>query len=644
MLLAVISLLSCSDDFVDEHLDISGVAKSFIVISPEWDADNYQFQIETGGNAGFRIDRKPHWLSTNNLSGEFINGVATVQLKANTEPSFSKTGIYIDQILITSSEKQYAVPVYYITEGNPVVQVNPTLEIVYNNYNNRLVIKNSGEGILIWDIVSLPQWLTVDTTQLSLTSLLLGQGATTTIPFNLNAEMAVQSIMTGTIVLKTNDRDHQYVEIAVTADLGTPQLSVYSYYLPVDFGTNDQNRSLTINNNGNGILTWRFEGLPGWLSLSRSNGMCYPYSDVGVVFTCDRSKLEPGINSATIYLKSNDTANSSFPITVFARAAGISVNVRALTGNIVDAAFDKNTNTLYYVTSQPNVLVAYDVTARTELHQIALAKAPTCLAVSEDYTKALVGHGGVISMLNLESRSVTKTLEVRGVLADIEFAANDWCAYTEGGNYNIQHTTIYWVDLTNGGIVKGSRVYEDCLIKKVPNQNYIIGSETELSAGVYVYDLNSRNEKTRIFESFKDFWFAGNYVISSFGHVYRLSDLLSNDGNTSDRPSPVGKLQFPNNNSFAIPWIDHCSASHSIFGLKNQDYQTVSSQIFQFEDNDYTLTKTFNYDKFYQPDAQTTLFEVEAHYLFSNGSGSELSVLRKGVNNNYWSIEFIAVE
>jgi len=71
MLLAVISLLSCSDDFVDEHLDISGVAKSFIVISPEWDADNYQFQIETGGNAGFRIDRKPHWLSTNNLSGEF---------------------------------------------------------------------------------------------------------------------------------------------------------------------------------------------------------------------------------------------------------------------------------------------------------------------------------------------------------------------------------------------------------------------------------------------------------------------------------------------------------------------------------------------------------------------------------------------
>ncbi|MBN2820266.1 MAG: hypothetical protein JXP36_14920 [Bacteroidales bacterium] len=642
--LLTFSLFSCSDDFVNEYINIYGVANSIVIISPEWEADDYQFEIERTGNAGFSIDSKPDWLVMNDNSGAFINDVATIRCKANLEPGFSKTGIYIDQMLISSNEKQYAVPVYYITEGNPSVQVSPNLEILYSNYSHQLEISNSGNGILLWDIVSMPDWLSVDRSQFNLNAVILGQGSTTSIPFIFNAEKAIQSNLTGTIVLKTNDQDNQQIDISVSANLGTPHLSIYSYYLPLDFGTAVNNLSLEIGNNGNGILAWRIEGLPEWLSVSASNGICHAYSDIEVNFTCDRSKLEAGFNTTTIYLKSSDPENPSYPITVFARAAGDNVNVRALEGDVVDATFDKNADILYYVTSLPNTLVAYDVTSRAVLYEIALNKAPTCLAASDDFKQALVGHGGMISLLDLDGQSVTKTIEARGVLADIEFAATGWCAYTEGGNYNIQHTTIYWVDLTNGDILEGSSVYEDCLIKKVPNQNYIIGSETEVSAGVYVYDINNRNEKADIFDSFDNFWFAGSYIISSHGHVYRISDLVSKDGYIINDLSPVGNIYYPDNNYYTIPWIDHCSATHSVFGLQNQDYQTISSQIYQFEDNDYTLTNTYYYDNLYQPDDQTTSYEVEAHYLFSNSSGTELSVLRKGKDNNNWSVEFVTVE
>ena len=93
------------------------------------------------------------------------------------------------------------------------------------------------------------------------------------------------------------------------------------------------------------------------------------------------------------------------------RVPGVSENIRALEGNIIDATMDKSTNTLYYITGQPNKLVAYDISSRTVKNEVELSKTPTCIAITEDYTKALIGHGGMMSVLNLNDFSVTKTYE-----------------------------------------------------------------------------------------------------------------------------------------------------------------------------------------------------------------------------------------
>jgi hypothetical protein len=644
ILTATVLTFSCSDEFVNEKLEVSGVATSAIIISPDWEAEDYQFQLKGEGDNQFRIYSKPVWLETNSDSGRFINEIATIQCKANTKAEYSKIGIYIDQILITSGSRKYAVPVYYLTEGNPSAQVNRTFHINYNSYNNQLEIANQGDGILIWDIVSMPNWLTVDMDQFTPSSLILGQGVNAFIPFILNAEKVVQNNLTGKIILKTNDKDNPQVEISVTADLGNPDLVINTYELPIDFGTKSTVLSLDLNNQGKGILTWKFDNLPEWLTVEPSSGIAYAYSSNPIEFNCDRSKLEPGVNTATIQLKSNDPADSLFAISVLARIPGDNKNVSALEGQVVDAMFDKNTNMLYYATSQPNKLVVFDVVNRTILHEINLGKAPTCFTISEDFTNALVGHGGIISMVNLNSQSVSKTINVSGVLNDIEYADNEWCAYTEGGNYNIQWTKIYWVNLTTGNTTKGSGIYEDCLIKKVPNQNYIIGSDTELSAGIYVYDTNNRSEKSKIFDFYGNFWFSGSYLINSAGNVHRIIDLVAIEGHISNAPSPVGSLEFPNDNFYDVYWLDYCDSTHSIFALKKQYYHTVSPSIYQFEDNDFTMTNRFYYDDLYQPNAQTAAYEVEARYLFSNSSGTELSVLRKGKDNNQWSVEFIQVE
>jgi len=640
LLSVTIAFFSCSDEFINQKLDISGVGTSAIIISPEWDADDYQFKCDGLSNADFKIESKPDWLVLDSNSGKITDSIATIHGSANPVPRFSKTGIYVDQMMVAASGKQYAIPVYYIIEGNPSVQVTRVFEISYNNYNNELKISNSGDGVLLWDIVSMPNWLTVNMSQFNLKSVILGKGAAATLPFTFDVKAAVQNNLKGTIVLKTNDKNNSLVEIAVSANIGTPSLSFSNKQL--DFGSSETTKTARIYNQGNGLLIWSIEGLPEWLSVSTANGIAMPYTSANdITFTCNRSNLQPGLNSATFYLKTNDPDNSSVAVVITVRMPGSIANVRTLEGNIVDAMFDKSTNTLFYVTGQPNKLVAYDVTARAVIHEIALNKVPTCLAINEDFTKAAVGHGGLISAIDLNSYTLTRTFEYGYSIYDMEWAKDDWFCFTKAGTYM---NNLLWINTSTLETAESNdnEMDEGTYLKKVPKQPYVIAARRFTSpSGITVFDINTKLEKNYRHQSVGNYWFSsdGQYMFESGGNVYRTNAIVSASGRNPQDVTTIGKLKVPGTEYYySLPWVDYSSVSKSIWALYG------SSLIYQFEDNDYTLVKTYACDDIYQPNPQTAAYEVEARYVFANSSGTELSVLRKGTNNNIWSVEFIPVK
>jgi len=640
LLSVTIAFFSCSDEFVKEKLDISGVGTSAIIISPEWDADDYQFKCDGLSNADFKIESKPDWLVLDSNSGKITDSIATIHGSANPVPRFSKTGIYVDQMMVAASGKQYAIPVYYIIEGNPSVQVTRAFQISYSNYNNQLQITNSGDGVLLWDIVSMPNWLTVNMNQFNLKSMILGKGAAATLPFTFDVKAAVQNNLKGTIVLKTNDKNNSLVEIAVSANIGTPSLSFSNKQL--DFGSSETTKTARIYNQGNGLLIWSIEGLPEWLSVSTANGIAMPYTSANdITFTCNRSNLQPGLNSATFYLKTNDPDNSSVAVVITVRMPGSIANVRTLEGNIVDAMFDKSTNTLFYVTGQPNKLVAYDVTARAVIHEIALNKVPTCLAINEDFTKAAVGHGGLISAIDLNSYTLTRTFEYGYSIYDMEWAKDDWFCFTKAGTYM---NNLLWINTSTLETAESNdnEMDEGTYLKKVPKQPYVIAARRFTSpSGITVFDINTKLEKNYRHQSVGNYWFSsdGQYMFESGGNVYRTNAIVSASGRNPQDVTTIGKLKVPGTEYYySLPWVDYSSVSKSIWALYG------SSLIYQFEDNDYTLVKTYACDDIYQPNPQTAAYEVEARYVFANSSGTELSVLRKGTNNNIWSVEFIPVK
>lgn len=645
----LLTVSACSNEFLNENLTTvnNPMGESGIIISPTWDESDYQFSCPGMGDAEFEIVKSPGWLQISTPSGQLNNSIATVRCKAILHPGFEKVGVYMEKIEVVSGDRSFLIPVSYITEGNPIINVSSVLNISGGGYNEPVLnIGNRGEGILFWDIESMPDWLEVDTERLNSSGSIIPKNGTYQLPLKVSIENLTSGNLVGSIVLITNDKANPEVTIAVSVDAGTPTFNFYSSYATIDFGRTETTKTISFSNQGNGLLIWSLEGMPEWLSVSNSSGMLTNYSSINLYFLCNRALLPAGQAEVKVTLKTNDSKKPSQELIIRARSGSNSANVHAVEGKIADAYLDKNTDILYYVTTQPDKLIAYNLKTKAIANTIALSKAPTCLSVSEDGANALVGHGGLISHIDLINSKVLKTYEVNGILADIEFAANNWCAYTEGGNYNIQWTNIYWLDLTKGSISVGSTVYEDCVIRKVPGKDYIIGSETELSSGFYVYDSNTRTEKADIFETVDYFWYVndGENLVSASGNVYRISTALSGSGWNSNGLSPIDQLQRPGSSTgfYGFEFIDYSKSARSLWCLIKMDYSSNTyPQVFQMDDVNYAIVKSYNYEDYYR--VNNTDYQVQAKYVFANAAGDELTVLRNATTINAWSIEFIQV-
>jgi len=331
---------------------------------------------------------------------------------------------------------------------------------------------------------------------------------------------------------------------------------------------------------------------------------------------------------------------------VTAVAPGNNANISAIDGNIIDALFNKNTNTLYFVTSAPNKLIAYDVTARTVLHEIALSKAPTCFAISEDWTKAAVGHNGSLSAVNLSSNTVIATYTLDYSVNDITWSENDWFCYTQkGGSFS----NLHWINTASGSVYDDPDKYSldgSSIIKKVPNQAYLIATRNSTSpSGFFAYDIASKSKKSYAHMDLTNFWMSedGVYIFAQNSNVYRTTSSTGSSDTFNNNINAIGKLNFPSGYYYGITFLYH--SNHSLWTIINDSYSTdSSSSIFQFEDNDYTLVKKYDYDLLYQPNAQSTSFTVSANYVFANSEGTEISVLCKGTSNNTWLIQYIPVK
>lgn len=634
---------SCSNDFLNENLSQSSipVGLSNIYISPNWQSSDYIFKLPSN-NADYKIVSKPSWLNIDSVKGHLSDSLAIIKCSAKKNSAFNKVGIYLDFMTVKSNGNDYKVPVSYITEGNPKIQVQSPLNLYIDN--PILPIQNNGEGILIWKIKSMPDWLVIDSAKLESKGLYISPYTSYNIPLLIKPGKVYTGSLAGTIALYTNDKEHSIVTISVSVNLGTPKLSIGTN--TIYFSYTEKNKTLTFSNYGNGCLIWEFKNIPEWLTITPSSGISSYFSNSNVTFSCDRTKMSPGQNSATVSLITNDSSYPNYSINVIVYAPGSSENIRAIDGNVTDAVFNKNTNILYYVTSNPNSFVAYDVVGRTVLNKIPLSKAPTSLAISEDWTKAAVGQNGFLTAINLSSNTVTSVYSLNCSVYDIAWAENDWFCYTQNGG---DFSGLHWINTANGALYDDPETYSldgSTIIKKVPNQPYLIATRGSTSpSGFFAYDIAKRSKKSYAHMDLTNFWFAenGDYIFGKNLSVYRTTSSTQSTDKFNATINAISKINTGTQSYYGLQYI--YNSNNYLWVLQKNSYSSdLPTSLYQIEDNDYNFVNKYNYDLMYQPNAQTNPFDVNANYVFTNKEETEIVVLCKGISNNFWIMQFIHVK
>jgi hypothetical protein len=247
-LIPVICVLafSCDNAYLMEESYFG--ESSLIAISPSWEAYDYEIKCQGVGNAGFTIKQAPEWLNVSSPTGLFINNTALLNCKANKCGDFSETGIYYSYLTLSVEGKgNLAVPVAYITEGNPTIEVESPINIDYSG-RMLLQVKNTGKGILLCYIAQYPTWLTLYKS-VENTSFIIPSNGQEHLQFDYNSDVPVSENLSGKIVLVTNEKNKPTVEISVQIDLGNPM--IYSN-IPdaIDFGRTETKRQFMFYNQG----------------------------------------------------------------------------------------------------------------------------------------------------------------------------------------------------------------------------------------------------------------------------------------------------------------------------------------------------------------------------------------------------------
>ena len=208
--------LACNNDFLSKTPEevSSLTTTSEILISPDWEAKDYSIHVPMAGDADFRVTKTPGWFKVQTSSGQFTNDMATIRCNALVNNDFSEIGIYASSMVLNiEGSGKIIVPVSYITEGDPYLQCSANqLDFGQTDITRSLDISNQGPGLLIWEIDSCPDWLSV-----SETGGIFPPYSSKTLLFTCDRSLFSNEQQSQTIYLRTNDKNNPLCAIEVAA-------------------------------------------------------------------------------------------------------------------------------------------------------------------------------------------------------------------------------------------------------------------------------------------------------------------------------------------------------------------------------------------------------------------------------------------
>lgn len=167
-LLILIGLLaSCSNDFLDTKYPTDYVEGDSIFVMSDVRSFEQEIDMRNTETASWKLYQFPRWLEVNPKEGTANPGSrVNFHFSVNKNEMYFDLGIFSLPLVFEVEDVglvQHTVVVWNVGEPDisntpPVIEVDYTLQGMYQ-------IINSGYGILLWEVVNKPDWLTLETTE-----------------------------------------------------------------------------------------------------------------------------------------------------------------------------------------------------------------------------------------------------------------------------------------------------------------------------------------------------------------------------------------------------------------------------------------------------------------------------------------------
>ncbi len=159
-------LYSCSDSFLEkDHLPDLHPTADTLFITNETGPFTVDIDMQFG-NRTWRLYQFPQWLRINPKEGHLNDGtVVSFNCSLDHEKLDYSYGLYYLPLNIEIEgigivERTIA----YFDFGDPKINLYPEFLKLESELNGEISISNKGEGLLMWEIVEKPDWISFDTT------------------------------------------------------------------------------------------------------------------------------------------------------------------------------------------------------------------------------------------------------------------------------------------------------------------------------------------------------------------------------------------------------------------------------------------------------------------------------------------------
>lgn len=319
-------------------------------------------------------------------------------------------------------------------------------------------------------------------------------------------------------------------------------------------------------------------------------------------------------------------------------------HIAMLSFRVIDAEYSSALDAIIMVGASPSALYVYH--ADTDAVQtVALPTAPTAVSVSPDGLSAAVGHNAYLSLVNLSTATVSKTVAVSADVLDVVLAGN---GYAYAFPRVDQWEYIRCINLSTGAetLSTGNQIYAGTLAKLASDGVSIYGADNGLSPdNLEKYDISGGTAKYAYpspywgdYPMCGNLWMSGDgqRIFTRCGNVFRSSSVQTEDMVYNGALSNVSHIQH----------LDHSVGAGKVLAIPGVQTYTGSPtadtdlQIYDYAYLGYL--QTTHLPSFITP---TGVFDGHGRFVFANKAATNYYVVLQadstsGLLNDYGVVTY----